>query len=240
MLISRRLTSEGNQPWNAGGLGSDAVSAHGRRSEVPPLCSWKRRPTRREVWGIGLIVVAALCVWAYQVIYGAYRAAAREGLLLYIGISGDSIASWFLVVALLSGAVGLSLLLPALISRVPKKVPRRIIGWTTGVAAVGAVPFFGLTFLFAVLGAFGIGDTVKIVAADGTSVLVTQDGFDGDTVTIYTQHDEYHYKRVRDAPEISGWPRVKDQNCRLDAAGQELQLRCGGKALMVVPEEAGA
>lgn len=161
---------------------------------------------RQEIWGIALLVVAALCSWAYHAIYSAYRAAAREKLLLCIGIPGHSIASWFLVVAFLSGAVGLSLLLPALIGRIPKKIPRRIVGWTTGVAATAAVPYLGLLFLFAALGAFGIGDTVKIVAADGTSVLVFQDGFDGDTVIIYTQHDEYHYKRVGDAPEISGWP----------------------------------
>jgi hypothetical protein len=92
-------------------------------------------------------------------------------------------------------------------------------------------------FLFAALGAFGIGDAVKITAADGQSVLVTQDGFDGDTVDIYTQHDELHYKRVRSAPEISGWPRVKDQNCRLDSAGDELRLICGEKRLVVEEEE---
>jgi hypothetical protein len=181
------------------------------------------------------MLIAAPCAWAYQIIYGAYRAAARESLLLYMGIPGDSIAFWFLVVAFLSGAVGLLLLLPALIGRIPRKVPRRVVGWTTGVAVGAAVPYFGLLFLFATLGAFGIGDTVKIVAADGTSVLVSQDGFDGDRVVIYTHQDEYHYKRARDAPEISGWPRVKDQNCRLEAS-DELRLICGDMVLIIEQE----
>jgi hypothetical protein len=194
---------------------------------------------RREIWGIALLVAAALGAWADHAIYEAYRAAARDDLLLYIGMPADSISSWFRIAALLSGVAGLSLLLPALIGRIPKKIPRRIAGWITGLAAAAAVPYFGLMFLFATLGAFGIGDTVKIVAADGTSVLVTQDGFDGDIVDIYTQHDELHYKRVRDVPEISRWPRVKDQNCRLDTAGGELQLSCGDQTLIVVPEEPG-
>ncbi|PNI09763.1 hypothetical protein CXX84_05920 [Arthrobacter sp. AFG7.2] len=194
---------------------------------------------RREVWGTAFIVAAASCVWAYHAIYGAYRAAAREDLLLYVVIPADSIASWFLVVAFLSGAVGLLFLLPALIGRIPKNVPRRIAGWITGISAAAAVPYFGLIFLFATLSAFGIGDTVKFVAADGTSALVSQDGFDGDAVAIYTEHDEFHYKRVRDAPEISGWPRVKDQNCRLDSAGDELRLICGDKTLRVVAEGTG-
>jgi hypothetical protein len=195
---------------------------------------------RREIWGTALIVAAVLCAWADHVISEAYWAAARKGLLLYMGIPADSIASWFLIVALLSGAVGLFLLLPALIGRIPRKVPRHIIGWTTVAVATAAVPYVGLMFIFAGLGAFGIGDTVKITATDGQSVLVTQDGFDGDSVDIYTEHDELHYKRVRDASEISGWPRVKDQNCRLGTAeGDKLRLLCGDKTLMVVPEKAG-
>lgn len=155
---------------------------------------------RREVQGTALIIVAALCTWAGHAIYAAYRAAAREGLLLYVAIPADSIASWLRIAALLAGAAGLSLLLPALIRRISKKVLRRIAGWTTGAAAAAAVPYLGLMFVFAVLGAFGIGDTVKITAAAGQSVLVTQDGSEGDSVDIYMQHDEYHYKRVRDAP----------------------------------------
>ena len=188
---------------------------------------------RREIWGVALLTVAALASWADQAIYAAYRAAAREDLLLYIGIPADSIASWFLIAALLAGATGLFLLLPALIGRIGRKTPRRIIGWTTAAVLIAALPYFGLTFLFAYFGAFGIGDTVKITAADGRSVLITQDGFDGDSVDIYTEHDELHYKRVRSAPEFTGRPRVKDQNCQLDTASGELRLTCGATTLVV-------
>ncbi|MDQ0672990.1 hypothetical protein QFZ36_000551 [Pseudarthrobacter siccitolerans] len=188
---------------------------------------------RREIWGAVLLTVAALASCTDHAISAAYRAAAREDLLLYIGIPANSLASWFLIAALLAGATGLFLLLPALIGRVPRKVPRRIIGWTTAVAAAAAVPYFGLMFLFAFLGAFGIGDTVKVTAADGRSLLITQDGFDGDSVDIYTEHDGLHYKRVRSAPEFSGWPRVKDQNCQLNTAAGELRLTCGTTTLVV-------
>ncbi|ABK02095.1 hypothetical protein Arth_0696 [Arthrobacter sp. FB24] len=76
---------------------------------------------RREVWGSSLIVTAALCTWADLAISEAYGAAARKDLFLYVGIPADSVASWFLIVALLSGAVGLSLLLPAMTGRITKK-----------------------------------------------------------------------------------------------------------------------
>ncbi|MCY1675888.1 hypothetical protein OVA06_14440 [Pseudarthrobacter sp. SL88] len=186
----------------------------------------------REIWGSVLLAAAAVCTWVHHVLSEAYRAATREGLLLYMGIPADSIASWFLIVAFLSGPAGLMLLLPALIRRIPRKVPRRIVGWSAGVAAAAAVPYLGVVFVFAALGAFGVGDTVKITAVDGQSVLVTQDGFDGDSVAIYGQHDGFHYKRVRDASEISGWPRVKDRGCRLETAGGP-QLVCGTKMVAV-------
>lgn len=144
-----------------------------------------------------------------------------------------------LVEALLSGAAGLSVLLPAIIRRIPKKVVRRTVGWTTGVAAAVAVPFFCLMFFFAALSAFGINDTVKIVAADGQSVLITQDGFDGDIINVYTEHHAFRYKLVRNNPEIPTWPRVKDQNCQLDTADSKLQLLCGDKTVTVEQDDPG-
>jgi hypothetical protein len=77
--------------------------------------------------------------------------------------------------------------------------------------------------------AAGSGDYVKVVAPDGQSVLVTQDDFDGDAVHIYPQHDDFTYKFVSPAPELSG--------CRLDTVGEELQLICGAHVLSVNPEE---
>ncbi|CAN7222170.1 hypothetical protein [Arthrobacter sp. LjRoot14] len=191
---------------------------------------------RREVWGSALIVTAALCTWADLAISEAYGAAARKDLFLYVGIPADSVASWFLIMALLSGAVGLSLLLPAMTGRITKRAPRRIIGWTIVTAAAAAVPCVGLIFIFTALGAFGIGDTVKVTAADGQSVLIKQDGFDGDSVVVYTEHDEFHYKRANSAPELSGWPRIKDQDCQLESAANVLQLRCGVRTVTIHSE----
>ncbi|MDQ0619200.1 hypothetical protein [Arthrobacter globiformis] len=99
-------------------------------------------------------------------------------------------------------------------------------------AAAAAVPYLTLVLLFAYLGAAGIGDVVKVQSADGQAVLITQDGFDGDMVDIYTGHDELRYKRVRSAPEIAGWPRVKDQDCGLETANG-LQLVCGATTVEI-------
>lgn len=194
--------------------------------------------SRREAWGAGLIGAAALCWWAGQAVIDAYRAAARKTSCFYIGAPGDAIAFRFLLPALVCGAAGLILLVPALLRRIPRKVPRHIVGWIVAAASAAALLPAGALLPFAVFGSFGALDIVKLTVADGTAVLVAQDGFDGDTVVIYTERDEYHCRFTRDASEISGWPRVKDRDCRLIGAGRDLRLLCGGKALMVYPEAA--
>jgi hypothetical protein len=117
-------------------------------------------------------------------------------------------------------------------------MPRHIVGWIAAAASAAALLPDGALLLFAVVGSFGPLNIVKLAAEDGTAVLVAQGGFDGDTVAIYTERDEYHYRYSRDASEISGWPRVKDRDCRWVGAGPELRLLCGGKALMVYPDPA--
>lgn len=102
------------------------------------------------------------------------------------------------------------LFVPALIRRIRRKWIRRTVGWTSALASAAATPFVGLLFFFAVLVAAGSGDYVKVVALDGQSVLITQDDFDGDVVNIFTEHDDFTYKFGREAPELTGWPRVKD------------------------------
>ncbi|MBT2550589.1 hypothetical protein [Arthrobacter sp. ISL-65] len=192
---------------------------------------------RREIWGIALLAAAGLTALGAHAVLEADRAATSQRLLLYVGVPASNIGDGLMILAILTGAAGIMLLLPALIGRIPRTLLRRTIGWTTGMAAAAAVPYLGLVLVFAYLGAVGIGDTVKVVAADGQSVLVTQDGFDGDIVDIYTEHDEFHYKWARRAPEISGWPRVKDQDCRLDATGGGLQFACGVTRVDIGPKE---
>jgi hypothetical protein len=45
------------------------------------------------------------------------------------------------------------------------------------------------------------------------------------------------YKWARTAPELSGWPRVIDQECQLDAAEAGLRLVCGDKTVEIDVQE---
>ncbi|MDQ0664437.1 hypothetical protein QFZ35_002935 [Arthrobacter ulcerisalmonis] len=187
---------------------------------------------RREIWGVPLLAAAAVVAVCYLAVDSADREASRQGLLLYVGVRASNLVYGLMFLASFMGAVGLVFLIPALIRRITRKALRITVGWTTGVAVAAALPYLAITLTFALIGAVGLGDDVKIVATDGQSVLITQDGFDGDSVVIYTGHDEFHYKRTRDAPEIAGWPRVKDQGCRL-ATDDGLTLTCGATSLKV-------
>lgn len=99
--------------------------------------------SRREICGAVLIAVAVLAGWADAEVDTADRAAPAQDLLLYVGVPGTSIAYWLLMVAFLTGAAGLLLVIPALIRRIPQKIRRRTVGWTTTLAAAAAAPHFG-------------------------------------------------------------------------------------------------
>lgn len=191
----------------------------------------------RSIWGVVLLTGAALAATSFCILDEAYWAARREHQLLFVGTPLDSLAAGLLVVAVPVGTAGLLLLLPILIGRMRRRPVRRLAGWATAVGAAAAAPCLGVVFAFAVLGATGIGDTVRLEAADGRSVLVTQDGFDGDVVDIYTEYGSFRYKWARSAPELSGWPRVTDQACRLDAGEPGLRLVCGDKTMGIDVQE---
>lgn len=193
---------------------------------------------RREFWGVALLAGATVVAGCGFAVDSADRAAADQGLLLYVGVRASTITYRLMILASFLAAAGLVLLIPSLIGRISRKVLRRTVGWATALTAAAALPYLGITLIFAFLGAVGIGDDVKVVATDGTNVLVSQDGFDGDSVDIYTEHDEYHYKWVHRAYELGGgWPRVKDQNCRVEAAAAGSRLTCGGTSVDVGQEE---
>ena len=200
---------------------------------VPPE---RRTMTRREVWGAVLLGAAAVVAVCCAALDSADRAAASQDLLLYIGVRASNLVFGLIILACFIAAVGLIFLVPALIRRIPGRSWRLAVGWMAGLAVAAAAPYLGIMMFFAFLGAVGIGDDVKIAAADGSSLLVSQDGFDGDSVVIYAEHDDYHYKLVRRAPEIAGWPRVKDQGCRLES-GAAMTLTCGDTVLKIDPQK---
>ena len=189
--------------------------------------------SRREGWGAAFIVAAALAGWGGSAVSEAARVAANSHLILFVAVPAECIGAWLLATALLAAATGVGLLAPSLIRRIRRRRLRLAAAWTAGLAAAAAVPYFALLLFLAFLAAVVSADYVKVEAADGQSVLIIQDQFDGDSVDIYVRHDDTHYGWSRSAPTLAGWPRVKDQNCRLGTVGDGLQLACESGTLAI-------
>ncbi|MGO4191653.1 hypothetical protein AB4Y67_08280 [Arthrobacter sp. YAF17] len=191
--------------------------------------------TRREGWGAALVGAAGFTFWWATVIWAASAsdAAGRQVVFFYRGVSGSEITGWIQLVSLLGGAVGSFLLASSLIGRIRQRWLRRSLGWSACAASILAAPYLAVVVLVAYLGAAGIGDDVELTAPTGQSVLVTQDGFDGDVVTVYTRYDEFHYVMHRSADELAGFPRVKDRDCHLVALDGSLRLTCGEDSVTI-------
>jgi uncharacterized membrane protein YhaH (DUF805 family) len=192
---------------------------------------------RREVWGTALTSSAALAFWWATVVWAAPTTddAGRPVLFFFLGVSKDLVTGSIQIMSLIGGAIGLLLLVPALIRRIRRGWLRQTSGLIACAGAALALPCLALVFLFALLGALGFRDYVEFQAADGRSVLVTQDGFDGDIVLIYTKYDDFHYVQNRQATELSAFPRVKNRDCQLAAVDTQLVLTCGTETVSVDP-----
>lgn len=193
--------------------------------------------TRREAWGAALIAVGVLAFWWATAIWAvpAQDSAGRQVVFFYQGVSGSAITGWIQLVSLLGSAVGSIMLASALIGRIRRRRLRRSVGWAACAVAILAAPYLAVVVLFAYLAAMGIGDDVELTAATGQSVLVTQDGFDGDVVVIYTKYDRLHYVMHSRADELAGFPRVKDRDCHLVDLDGRLRLTCGADSVIINP-----
>lgn len=192
---------------------------------------------RVEAVGLGLAAASGLAIWGASTVMGAPSTdgAGRHVLLHFFGLSRDNICGWIILLSMLGGCLGLAQLAYGLIGRIPKAWIRHTTGWATFAVAVVASPFVLLTALVVFLIAAGIGDQTRFEAPNGESIVVTQDGFDGDSVSVYTEHGRFHYVWNRQAGELSGFPRVKDRDCDLIAAEEKLLLTCGADTVTVVP-----
>ena len=197
----------------------------------------KARIKRVEAVGFGLAAASGLAIWGAATVMGvpSTDASGRHVLLHFFGLSRQMICGWIILLSMVVGSVGLAQLAYGLIGRIPRAWIRHTTGWTAFAAAVVVSPLVLLTALLVFLLAAGIGDQTRFEASNGQSIVVTQDGFDGDSVAIYTEHERFHYVRNRQAYELGGFPRVKDRDCELVSDEEALQLTCGAETVAILP-----
>ncbi|MEC5181278.1 hypothetical protein [Arthrobacter sp. CG_A4] len=187
---------------------------------------------RREIWGSALLIFTGATYTWVTFYFSAYPVAPDgQRLIFFWGIDGDAVVGLTYLVGGFVGCAGLLLLVPPLISRVSLRWLRVITGWATAVAGIAAAPFVGVFLLVSLILCFGT--TVREVAPDGRSIIVTQDQFDGDVVHIYSEFDAFHYRWYGEAPEFSGPRTISSENCRLETSGEALVLSCGAGTVTI-------
>lgn len=191
---------------------------------------------KRESWGTVLIIIATLVFWWGSEVWepSGSDADGRRLVFYFHGVTGISITGWTEMISIIAGVIGALMLVPSLIQRIHLEWLRVSVICLAIAAALPATAFLAVMFL---LGFMLTGDNhhTRFEAADGRSVLVVQGWFDADGVDIYTKHDDTHYVYNRDAHILSGFPRVEDRNCRLDAAEEMLLLACGPDIVAISP-----
>jgi hypothetical protein len=72
-----------------------------------------------------------------------------------------------------------------------------------------------------------------VTAEDGQKVIVSQDNFDGDTVTVLVPHSTFFYRWTNAGQELSGSEAVMRGDCTLENQGVQLVLTCGPTSLPI-------
>jgi hypothetical protein len=177
-------------------------------------------------WGLALVVAAGASYWWATNVWEQPDPSGLNLIYYSHGASGEAVRARTQRVAIIAGVLGLLILMPALLRRIPRRGLRLTAGWASVACAILAVPYLALMF-FAALFISSVTDYTRFEAGDGQSVVVTQDGFDGDSVSIYTEHDDTHYVFAQQPSDLTGLPRVKDRSCYLAADDGQLLLTCG-------------
>ncbi len=191
---------------------------------------------RREIWGTALIVVAAVIYWWGTEVWEqpGSDAAGRRLVFHFHGITESSVTGWAVVLSVITGVIGAFLLVPSLIGRIRRGWLRISVICLSAAVALPAAAYLALLFIFA----FVLTDNshhTRFEAADGRSVLLVESTFDADSVSIYTRYDDFQYAYNQAGADLTGFPRVRDRNCHLEAKEELLLLTCGLDTVTIAP-----
>lgn len=182
---------------------------------------------RRMAWGLAITALSAGCIWAASfVATDRFQDADGTRLLLVFGMAEPWIAFTLFLLGGPAAITALTLLVPPLVRLVKTRWARRVLG-SLVVAASAAAGLVWLLLLFVFLLGAGARDYLTVRAADGLKVIVSQDNFDGDTVSIWVPHSALFYRATDAGQELSGSEAVMQGDCGLDSSGNGLVLTCG-------------
>lgn len=191
---------------------------------VPPRNRTRGRRLIRG--GICTAVAAAFAGAALFLATHRFRAPDGEPLLLVFGLAEPWLAFFLWLISGPAAVVALALLAPPLIRTIRRIWVRRLLGWLVALIATAAAAAW-LLYLVIFFFTGAVRDYLVVTAPEGQKVIVSQDSFDGDTVSIMVQQDAFFYRSISAGQELSGSEAVMRGDCRLENAGDHLLLTCG-------------
>ena len=153
-------------------------------------------------------------------------------LLVVFGMAEPRISFVLFLLGGPAAVTALSLLIPPLVRRVRTIWARRIVA-SSVVLAAAAAGLMWLLLLGILLLSAGARDYLTVRSADGQTVIVSQDNFDGDLVSLWVPHSTFFYQPTNGGNELSGSEAVMQGDCELDRSGNNLLLTCGTTLLPI-------
>ncbi len=189
----------------------------------------RRRPDKSVLLIFGALLLIAVGGWLlFLWLRGLSYVLSRRPYVdvIYFGMGHTS--TWWSVMCLLlgSGAAVLAagLLLRLVLGAVRNPVVRIVVGALGAAACIAAGFYLWLICLFHVLAVGLEGSQTFVTADDGTTLMITQDGFDGDSVAFYRPRNGVEWIRLSERATLD----PREGPCTVDAIGSsKLILTCG-------------
>ena len=158
-----------------------------------------------------------------------------DKLLFYFFVSGPRLEAILFTLGGIGTGTSMVMLFVTVIRWLRPGWVRKLGGTALGIVLAAA----GLVWLlFLLIVGFGstLNDYLPVTASDGDRVIVDQDPFDGDVVSVWTPYWGPFYEPTV-VTELSGSHAVRKGDCSLDSPGAQLLLTCGDTH--VILERAG-
>lgn len=180
-----------------------------------------------------LRVLAALVFTAAAANFGAFSALTTypvhsedgDELLFYFFVSGPMLEVILFTLGGITAGISAVMLFVTVIRCLSPGWVRKLAGTALGIVLAAA----GLVWLFFLL-IVGFGSTLSIylpvTASDGDQVIVDQDPFDGDVVSVWTPYWGPFYEPTV-VLDLSGSQAIRQGDCSLDSPGGQRVLTCG-------------
>lgn len=156
-----------------------------------------------------------------------------DELLLYFFVSGPMLATILLALGGIGAGTSTVMLFVMVIPGLrPGRVRKLgVVAFSTVLAAAGLVWFF---FLLIVGFVSTLNDYLPVTSSAGDRVIVNQDPFDGDVVSVWTSYWGPFYEPTV-VPELAGSHAVRRGDCSLVSPGAQLVLTCGATRVVLEP-----